>query len=73
MSWELLIQSSSHHNVTPALSWCLKDELVPPEVRNYLDAILCLNGKRNECILDGLAHILGRHDEWERAADLLMP
>jgi hypothetical protein len=38
VSWELLIESSSHHNVTPALSWCLKDKAVPPDIRSYFDA-----------------------------------
>ena len=59
VSWELLIECSSHHNVTPALSWCLKDNAVlPADVRNYFDAILSLNSTRNECIVDGLARVV---------------
>jgi Uncharacterised nucleotidyltransferase len=58
VSWELLIESSSHHNVTPALSWCFKDKAVPPDVRNYFDAILRLNSMRNAGILDGLARVV---------------
>jgi len=58
VSWELLIESSSHHNVTPALSWSLKDKAVPRDVRSYFDAILCLNSTRNGGILDGLARVV---------------
>jgi hypothetical protein len=58
VSWELLIESSSHHNVTPALSWCLKDKAVPPDIRSYFDAILCLNRTRNGGIVDGLARVV---------------
>ena len=59
VSWELLIECSSRHNVTPALSWCLKDKAVlPADVRSYFDAILSLNKTRNECIVDGLARVV---------------
>jgi hypothetical protein len=60
VSWELLIEASSNHWVTPALAWCLKDQAaVPSEVRNYLDTILALNGRRNGALLEGLARIVG--------------
>jgi hypothetical protein len=59
VSWELLIECSSLHNVTPALSWCLKDKAArPADVRSYFDAILSLNKTRNECIIDGLARVV---------------
>jgi Uncharacterised nucleotidyltransferase len=60
VSWELLIEASSYHCVTPALAWCSKDRIaVPSEVRNYLDTILAFNGRRNEALLEGLARIVG--------------
>jgi Uncharacterised nucleotidyltransferase len=60
VSWELLIEASSYHSVTPALAWCLKDQMaVPSDVRNYLDTILALNGRRNRTLLEGLARIVG--------------
>ena len=58
--WELLIEASSYHYVTPALAWCLKDQTaVPCEVRTYLGTLLALNGRRNEALLGGLARIVG--------------
>jgi hypothetical protein len=58
-SWELLIEASSHHYVTPALAWCLKDQTeIPSEIREYLDAVLALNARRNEGLLAGLARIV---------------
>jgi Uncharacterised nucleotidyltransferase len=60
ISWQLLIEASSYHCVTPALGWCLKDQIaVPSDARNYLDTILALNGRRNEALLEGLARIVG--------------
>lgn len=58
ISWELLIEASSYHNVTPALAWCLRHKIVPADVREYLDTVLVLNGKRNEALLTGLARIV---------------
>ena len=59
ISWELLVEVSSHHRVTPALAWCLKDwPDVPAEAREYLDTILALNGRRNEALLAALARIV---------------
>lgn len=64
VSWELLIEASSYHYVTPALAWCLKDQIaVPSEVHNYLDTILALNGRRNEAFLGGLARIVSALNE----------
>jgi hypothetical protein len=56
--WELLVEASSHHRVTPALAWCLKDRPnVPAEARDYLDTILALNARRNESLLAVLARV----------------
>jgi hypothetical protein len=58
--WEDLIAVSSQHLVTPALAWCLRvDPTVPDEVRGYLDAVLHLNTRRNELLLDTLHRIVG--------------
>jgi hypothetical protein len=57
--WELLIEASSHHYVTPALAWCLRDHIgIPSDVRDYLDAALTLNGRRNERLTDALVRIV---------------
>jgi hypothetical protein len=50
-NWELLIEMSSFHFVTPSLARCLQDEPVPREVREYMNAMLALNGQRNELSL----------------------
>jgi hypothetical protein len=58
-SWELLVEVSSHHFVTPALAWCLKQQPdVPAEARSYFDAMLALNAKRNRALLAALARIV---------------
>jgi hypothetical protein len=59
-SWELLIEASSYHFVTPALAWCLLQEptALPLEVRDYLEEILALNKRRNENLLAGLTRIV---------------
>ena len=58
--WELLIEASSHHYVTPALAWCLRDRIgIPSDVRDYFDAALTLNGRRNERLMDALVRIVG--------------
>jgi hypothetical protein len=55
--WELLIEASSYHWVTPALGWCLANRQdLAEEVRDCFAAVLALNGKRN----DGLLAALGR-------------
>lgn len=58
LSWELLVEVSSHHRVTPALAWCLKDAAdIPPEVHDYFNEILALNAGRNKALLAMLARI----------------
>jgi hypothetical protein len=57
--WELVIEASSHHCVTPALAWSLKDQPgLPKRIRDYFDTILARNGKRNETLLAALARIV---------------
>jgi hypothetical protein len=57
-NWELLIEVSSFHFVTPSLAGCLQDEPVPHEVREYMDALLALNGRRNALQLEALSRIV---------------
>jgi len=57
--WELVIEASSYHNVTPALAWSLRDRPdLPAHIRDYLDAVLALNGQRNATLLSALARIV---------------
>jgi hypothetical protein len=57
--WERLVETGRSHCVMPALSWCLRDDRnVPPELRSYLDAVLRLNGKRNERICNSLEQVI---------------
>jgi hypothetical protein len=57
--WELLIETSSFHLVTPSLAGCLQDKLaIPREIRQYLDAVLALNGQRNALLLEALLRIV---------------
>jgi len=59
-SWELLVEASSYHYVTPALAWCLKNHSeLPSEISEYLETVLALNARRNEVLLVGLARIVG--------------
>jgi hypothetical protein len=59
LSWETVIGSSSHHMVTPALAWCLRDETgVPDDVRDYLDAVLALNAQRTDLQLDAIFRVV---------------
>jgi hypothetical protein len=59
VSWERVIEASSHHCVTPALAWSVKDRTdVPAPIRDYLDTILALNDKRNQALLAALARIV---------------
>jgi hypothetical protein len=56
--WESLIEVSRSHYVAPALAWCLRGDALPPaDVRRHFDAVLMLNGKRNEKLLNGLARV----------------
>jgi hypothetical protein len=56
--WKLLIEMSSFHFVTPSLAGCLQDEPVPREIREYMDALLALNGRRNKLQLEALSRIV---------------
>jgi Uncharacterised nucleotidyltransferase len=58
-SWDLLVEASSHHYVTPALAWCLRGQVgIPSEVGDYFDAALTLNGQRNERLTAALVRIV---------------
>lgn len=47
-----MLQAARTHKVGPALAWCLRgDKRLPSDTRSYLDALLRLNGKRNERLL----------------------
>jgi hypothetical protein len=57
--WRQLINVSSQHYVTPALAWCLKDRNdIPLDTQCYLDAVLFMNGRRNERLLQGLVRVV---------------
>jgi hypothetical protein len=57
-SWELLVEAASSHNVTPALAcYAAPASAYPPDVSDYLDAVLTLNGQRNGRILATLARV----------------
>jgi hypothetical protein len=59
LPWELLVEISSFHFVTPALAWCLRDRAdMPSEICAYFDAALALNSRRNERIIEGLGRIV---------------
>ena len=58
IDWMLVVEASSYHYVTPALAWCVRERSdLPPEVRDYLDAALSLNARRNEHLTEALARI----------------
>jgi hypothetical protein len=56
--WNEILAAASQHLVTPALAWALlrkgRQEALPEDLADYLDAILLLNGERNAKILQGL-------------------
>jgi hypothetical protein len=58
-SWESLVEASSHHLVTPALAWSMRNADCPPEVRAYFDAVLTLNRSRNQTLLATLTRVTG--------------
>lgn len=59
ISWEVLVEVSSRHNVTPALAWCLKNKRdVPAEARDYFETILTLNRRRNETLFASLKRVV---------------
>jgi Uncharacterised nucleotidyltransferase len=47
---KLLIDVSSRHLVTPALAWSTRGMRMPAELRDYLDAVLTLNERRNQTL-----------------------
>jgi Uncharacterised nucleotidyltransferase len=56
--WQELFAAARVHIVVPSLGWCLRDEKdVPPEFRSYLDAVVRLNGKRNNRLCKQLEEI----------------
>lgn len=58
--WELLVEFSGRHNVTPALAWCLAVKPgIADDVRAFLRAVLERNGQRNARLLDCLARVVG--------------
>lgn len=58
LPWERLIEGSSHHYVTPALAWCLRDRIgIPAEIRDYFEAALALNGERNQRLIEALTRV----------------
>ncbi len=58
-SWEILIEASSHQLVTPALAWSMRGADCPPDIHDYLDAVLTLNRSRNQTILATLSRVTG--------------
>jgi hypothetical protein len=57
--WELVVEASGDHLVSPALGWCLRaDERVPAEVLTCFETLLDLNRRRNSIVLDGLEQVL---------------
>jgi hypothetical protein len=57
--WEEMALLSSHHFVTPAFAWALRDVPdVPPDLREFLDAVLTLNRERNRNIEETLISAL---------------
>ncbi|SDO34972.1 nucleotidyltransferase family protein [Afipia sp. GAS231] len=60
VTWELIIEVASFHYATPTLAACFDPEIdAPCDVRNYFEAALALNKKRNEKILSTLARVAG--------------
>ena len=60
VSWELMIEVASFHFVTTTLAACFDPDMeVPGDVRDYFEAALALNDKRNEKILSTLARVAG--------------
>jgi hypothetical protein len=53
--WPLVVEAADRHFVAPALGWCLQgNERIPSDVRQCLETLLELNGRRNELLLEGL-------------------
>jgi hypothetical protein len=57
--WEHIVEASSHHFVTPALAWCVRDRTdIPSECRDYFAAALALNDERNQRLTKALVRIV---------------
>lgn len=56
--WDLIIDAASAHMVTPALALCWQEADVPEDIRDYFDAALELNARRNRIMLRGLQKAL---------------
>lgn len=57
--WEELISLSSRHLVTPTLAWVIKDDpALPPDVRDYFEAVFELTAERSIGIQAALAEII---------------
>jgi hypothetical protein len=53
--WTSVIEAADDHLVTAALGWCLRgDARAPPDVRECLETLLDLNGRRNRLMLEAL-------------------
>jgi hypothetical protein len=60
VTWELIIEVASFHCATPTLAACFDpDDDIPSDVRDYFEAALALNKKRNKQILSTLARVAG--------------
>ena len=47
---KLLVDVSSRHSVTPALAWSTRGTPMRTDLRDYLDAVLTLNERRNQML-----------------------
>jgi hypothetical protein len=57
---ELLIEISSHHLVTGALAWSTRDIRLRGDVRDYLEAVLLLNERRNRILRGALERVIAQ-------------
>jgi hypothetical protein len=62
VGWEAVVAAASRHLVTPTLYRSLGDkallDVLPAEVRSYLEAVHALNGERNRRLADQLLEIV---------------
>jgi hypothetical protein len=64
-NWELIVRFASEHMASPAVWRAVEGAAVAPEeVKAYFRAIHELNAERNRMILEGLAELLTRFDEF---------
>jgi hypothetical protein len=57
---ELLIEISSQHLVTPALAWSTRGMRLRADFRDYLDAVLVLNERRNRILRAALERVIAQ-------------